>query len=159
MQVGFTLLKSARACIHVEQGCVLPTGGECSALQTLLSANVAPVNVINAVQSCWNRKQSHNGHCAKFGLLIVRWITSVFSLVAQSAGKGLLEISRLSPFRGKHEFPEMWALLCITVLGLPQPRTQLSQPGGSASPGLKKQPQEKEFCFYSLFLFYLVLSV
>ena len=29
----------------------------------------------------------------------------MFSLVAQSAGKGLFEISRLSPFRGKDGFP------------------------------------------------------
>lgn len=74
-------------------------------LADLGSANVAPLKVINVVQSCWNRKQSQNDHCAKFGFLIVHWITSVFSLVAQSAGKGLFEISRLSPFRGKHEFP------------------------------------------------------
>lgn len=138
VQVGFTMLKSARAWIHMEQRCILNTSEECAPLQTLVSANVAPLNVINVVQSCWNRKQSQNDHCAKFGFLIVHWITSVFSLVAQSAGKGLFEISRLSPFRGKHEFPgDVGSALHHGARSAVAWDTtwQPSQLGGSANPG------------------------
>lgn len=132
VRVGFILQKSAHS--H-GVGIYSYTREECAPLQPLVSASTAPVNVINAVQSCRNQKQSQNDHCAKFGFLIVHWITSVFSLVAQSAGTGLSEISRL-PFQGKAQISgrwglcsALWCLVChhgpgheVTAGGLIQPR-------------------------------------
>lgn len=132
--VGFILQKAAHS--H-GVGIYSYTREECAPLQPLVSASTAPVNVINVVQSCRNQKQSQNDHCAKFGFLIVHWITSVFSLVAQSAGRGLSEISRL-PLSGEStNFREMGALLCIVVLGLtPWPGTRCGSRGAHPAQSL-----------------------